>query len=90
MFQFGEAWSFVWGGLTPPKPLRGDGTELKLMHSKQRHHCTRIKSSAVLKIKGFCAKCVAKQPSNTLPGTGVENRTYHILRDRFCSGPEGV
>jgi len=21
------AWSFVWGGLSPPKPPRGDGTE---------------------------------------------------------------
>jgi len=26
MFQFWEAWSFVWGGLSPQKPPRGDGT----------------------------------------------------------------
>ena len=27
MFQFGGAWSFVWG-LSPPQKKRGDGTEL--------------------------------------------------------------
>jgi len=26
MFQFREAWSFVWEGLNPPKPFRGDRT----------------------------------------------------------------
>jgi len=26
MFQFGGSWSFVWGGLSPQKPPRGDGT----------------------------------------------------------------
>jgi len=26
MFQFGGAWSFFGGGLSPPKPPHGDGT----------------------------------------------------------------